>query len=179
MIIWINGAFGSGKTTLVTKLSRQCPDALVYDPELVGFAVREIVPVPTGDFQDLRLWRRQVASMALGLIEEYGRPLLVPMTLVEPTYLEEIFGEVRSAGIPIHHFFLRVSADTLAARIDAQTIVPDDRDRDERVRQWRRAQIQRCVAAALPQDTVVLNGETPTDVLADQVLNSVGLTPTR
>jgi thymidylate kinase len=179
MIIWINGAFGSGKTTLVTELSRQRPDALVYDPELVGFAVREIVPVPTGDFQDLRLWRRQVASMALGLIEEYRRPLLVPMTLVDPTYLDEIFSELRAAGVPIHHFFLRVPADTLAARIDAQTIVPDDRDRDEQVRQWRRAQIERCVAAVLPQDTVVLDGETATDVLADQVLKSVSPTYTR
>jgi hypothetical protein len=40
------------------------------------------VEVPTGDFQDLRLWRRQVADLAVGLVEEYHRPVLVPMTLV-------------------------------------------------------------------------------------------------
>ncbi|MET7869458.1 AAA family ATPase [Streptomyces cyaneofuscatus] len=179
MIIWINGAFGSGKTTLVTELHRLWPDALVYDPELVGFAVRQVVPVPTGDFQDLRLWRRQVASMALGLIDEYKRPLLAPMTLVNPQYLDEIFSELREAGATIHHFFLSVSVKTLASRIDAQTIVAGDPEHDERVRQWRRAQIERCVAAPMPQGTVVLDGEAPTDVLAKQALHHIGVSPVR
>lgn len=179
MIVWINGAFGSGKTTLVTELSRRRSDVLVFDPELVGFVVREIVPVPTGDFQDLRLWRRQVASMAAGLHEEYRRPLLVPMTLVNQDYLDEIFAELTRADLPVHHFFLRVPAEVLAKRIDVQTIVANDPERDEQVRQWRRAQIDRCVAARLPTDTVVLDGELPTDVLADQVLDRIDLPPVR
>ncbi|MFI9587033.1 hypothetical protein ACIHCQ_35635 [Streptomyces sp. NPDC052236] len=33
MIVWVNGAFGSGKTTLVEELHRRWPAALVYDPE--------------------------------------------------------------------------------------------------------------------------------------------------
>lgn len=36
MIVWINGAFGAGKTTLVAELHSRWPDALVYDPEQVG-----------------------------------------------------------------------------------------------------------------------------------------------
>lgn len=57
MIIWVNAPFGSGKTTLVDELHRRRPDALVYDPEQIGFVLRTIVDVPTGNFQDLRVWR--------------------------------------------------------------------------------------------------------------------------
>lgn len=37
MIVWVNGAFGSGKTTLVDELRERWPEALVYDPEMVGY----------------------------------------------------------------------------------------------------------------------------------------------
>ncbi len=76
MIVWLNGAFGSGKSTLVEELRPRWPEALVFDPEMIGFVLREVVEVPTGD-SDLRQWRRQVASMATGLVEEYQRPVLV------------------------------------------------------------------------------------------------------
>jgi hypothetical protein len=98
VIVWVNGAFGSGKTTLTGELHRRWPEALVFDPEQIGYLLREIVKVPTGNFQDLPLWRRQAASMAVGLIEEYRRPLLVPMTLVETDYLDEIVATVRAPG---------------------------------------------------------------------------------
>ncbi|MFI7643838.1 hypothetical protein [Nonomuraea sp. NPDC049400] len=110
MIVWVNGAFGSGKSTLVEELRLRWPKTLVYDPEMVGFLRRQIVEVPTGDFQDLRLWRRQVADLAVGLVEEYQRPVLVPMTLVNAEYAGEIFGALKGAGAVVHHFFLKVSA---------------------------------------------------------------------
>jgi hypothetical protein len=31
MMIWINGAFGAGKTTLAEELHRRLPDALAFD----------------------------------------------------------------------------------------------------------------------------------------------------
>ena len=36
VIIWINGGFGAGKTTLAEELHRRLPDALVFNPEDVG-----------------------------------------------------------------------------------------------------------------------------------------------
>jgi hypothetical protein len=48
MIVWIDGAFGSGKTTLVAELHRQGPEALVFDAEQISYILREIVEVPTG-----------------------------------------------------------------------------------------------------------------------------------
>src|ERR1700733_6065013 len=65
MIIWINGAFGAGKTTLAEELSRRLPEAVLFDPEYVGYLLRHWVPVPTGDFQDLPSWRELVIATAL------------------------------------------------------------------------------------------------------------------
>lgn len=177
MIIWINGAFGSGKTTLVTELHRRIPDALVFDPEYVGFLLREIVEVPDGDFQNIPLWRKQVASLAQGLVEEYGRPVLAPMTVVRRQYADEVFGALEKAGVPVHHFFLDVSAPVLEQRLHDRVLMPDDPEGDEAARRWGKSRIAECVAAvgSLREDTVVLDGELPTDELARLVLERTGL----
>jgi AAA domain-containing protein len=177
VIVWVNGAFGSGKSTLVDELRPRWPEALVYDPEMVGYVLREIVEVPTGDFQDLRLWRRQVADLAVGLVQEYQRPVLVPMTLVNPGYVGEIFGALKDAGIVAHHFFLKVSPEVLVKRIDERSFTPDDPAKDEQVRRWCKDRIEPCTAAAdtLPGDTVFLDGELTPQELADSVLTRVGV----
>lgn len=176
VIVWVNGAFGSGKTTLVEELRRRRPEALVYDPEMIGYVLREIVEVPTGDFQDLRLWRRQVAHLAVGLVEEYQKPVLVPMTLINERYVEDVFGALKDAGIVVHHFFIEVSEEVLRKRIEGRSFTPDNPEQDERVRQWCKDRIEPCTAAmsTLPGDTVFLDGELTTTELADEVLARVG-----
>ncbi|GAA1326821.1 AAA family ATPase [Pseudonocardia xinjiangensis] len=177
MIVWVNGAFGSGKTTLVRELHRQWPATLVFDPEQVGYVLREIVDVPTGNFQDLPLWRRQVAAMAVGLLEEYHRPLLVPMTLVEAAYLDEIIAAV--GGITVRHFYLDVPRDVLVQRIESRTMTPDDPGRDADVRAWCVAQIERCRATTdrLPTGTVFLDGRQRVPELTATVLEHLGRAP--
>jgi AAA domain len=168
MIVGIDGAFGSGKTTLVAELHRRWPEALVFDPEQIGLVLREIVEVPTGNFQDLPLWRKQVAAMAIGLTEEHGRPLLVPMALVEAEYLEEIFTVVRRRGIFIQHIYLDVPRDELARRIAAR----GHPGREASSREWNvAAQNDRCAVARalLPPDTLVLDGRRPVAELAAEV----------
>lgn len=55
-MIWINGAFGAGKTTLADELHLRLPDALAFDPEYVGYILTRWVPAPeSGDFQDIPL----------------------------------------------------------------------------------------------------------------------------
>ncbi|WPO70399.1 MULTISPECIES: AAA family ATPase [unclassified Streptomyces] len=177
MIVWVNGAFGGGKSTLVEELRPRWPQALVYDPEMTGFVLREIVEVPTGDFQDLRLWRRQVAELAVGLVEEYRRPVLVPMTLVDPGYVGEIFGVLEDAGIDVHHFFLQVPREVLEKRIGGRVFFPDDPEREAAVRRWAKGRIEACLAGAatLPGGTVFLDGELTPRELADRVLARVGV----
>lgn len=59
MIIWINGAFGSGKTQTAFELSRRLKPSYVYDPEKMGFALRSMIPpeIAEDDFQSYPLWR--------------------------------------------------------------------------------------------------------------------------
>jgi len=37
MIIWLNGAFGAGKTTAAAELAGTMPSARLFDPEMVGY----------------------------------------------------------------------------------------------------------------------------------------------
>ncbi|TDO93201.1 hypothetical protein [Enemella evansiae] len=63
VLIWINGAFGAGKTHTAFELHRRLPDAHVADPELIGFALRRALPPECQpDFQDLPQWRAGVVE---------------------------------------------------------------------------------------------------------------------
>jgi hypothetical protein len=97
MSIWINGAFGAGKTTLAEELSRRLPEAVLFDPEYVGYLLRHWVPVPTGDFQDLPSWRELVIATALSLRRHHAGTLIAPMTLINDNYLAEILDGLRAA----------------------------------------------------------------------------------
>jgi hypothetical protein len=176
MIVWINGAFGAGKTSPVENLAPRLPNSMEFDPELVGFLLRRIVPdAPTGDFQDLPIWRSLVARTATELRRHYGKHLIVPMTLVNRVYLDEIFGELGDEDI--HHFFLRVSPEVLRRRLTDRVLSPADPVADEKARQWGLAQVDRCVAgmATMPADTELLDAETHSpEELAGQVLKHLG-----
>lgn len=162
MIIWINGAFGGGKTTLAEELLGRLPDAMEFDPEYVGHILVKCVPWPdSGDFQDLPLWRKLVAEFAVGLATEYGRPLVVPMTLVNPQYQKEIFEPISTAGIHLVHVFLDVPEPELRRRIDSQILVEDNPEQDAQARAFRHSKVECCVAARdnLPDGTLVLRGD--------------------
>lgn len=174
MIVWINGAFGGGKTTLADELHSRLPDALPFDPEYVGYILVKWAPAAgSGDFQDIPLWRKLVAGFAIGLAADYGRALIVPMTLVNSQYRDEIFEAISAAGQSILHVFLDVPAPELRRRIEAQVIVENNPEADAEARAFRLGNVDRGVAArdALSADTLVLRGDqhSPGE-LADLVL---------
>ena len=52
-LIWLNGTFGAGKTSVGRKLVKSLPNARIFDPEQVGFMLRHfLVAEPVSDFQD-------------------------------------------------------------------------------------------------------------------------------
>ncbi|MFD0266105.1 AAA family ATPase [Streptomyces sp. NPDC127106] len=166
MIVWLNGPFGGGKTSLAREIVATRPGHRLYDPELVGYLVRDMVgEPPSGDFQDAPIWRSLVVRTALELLHHYGELLVVPMSVLRPDYLAEIHGGLRDHGVELHHFFLEVDAPELRRRIEAQVIHEDDPVRDADVRKWRLDQVERCLAARrlMPRDTVFIDsqGNTP------------------
>jgi hypothetical protein len=181
MIIWINGAFGAGKTTLTERLLSVIPHAMEFDPEYVGFILTRWVPAAdSGDFQDLPVWRRLVGDFAIGLCQEYRRPLIVPMTLVNGEIRDDIFDRIRASGEDLLHVWLDVSASELRRRIKEQVLITDDAAADQEARQFRLAAVDRCSAAAkqLPPETIVLDAEHQSAAaLADGLLTRLALPP--
>ena len=140
MVIWINGAFGSGKTQTAAELHRRIPDSFIYDPETVGFWIRKNEPksLQADNFQDEPIWRSINRDMLLHLVTNYHGTVLVPMTLVNAQYYREIITSVRENGAELLHFLLYPSRETVRKRLAS-------RFESEHSRAWQ--QIERCYAA--------------------------------
>jgi predicted kinase len=147
VLVWIDGAFGVGKTTVAKALARRWPAALTFDPEQLGFLLRRVGPpdLRTRDFQEMPLWRQLVRQTAAGLIEHHGRPLIVPMALPDPRSRDEIVGGLRHSGLDVRHFLLLTSEPTLRRRLFWRWSLPASR-------RWARAQIGRFPRPASPPE---------------------------
>lgn len=173
MIIWLNGPFGAGKTTLAEKLRERNPALLIFDPEEIGYFVRMTVPpAPSGDYQDLPVWRGLTLAALKEIRKHYSQDIVVPMTLVMPNYLDELLGGATLLGEDVLHVFLTLDEDILRRRIGEQIMAPDAK-RNKEIREWRLAQVERCLAARgqMPAGTHFLDsGLHSADALADKVL---------
>lgn len=171
MIIWINGAFGAGKTTVTKLLLEEVADACIFDPEDIGYVIQKTFPEARAlDYQDLALWRQLVTQFVVQAQQRFPCTLIIPMTMVVPAYMDEIFSEITRGDPDFHHFFLETSKDELQRRITNQIIIESDAVKDEEVRQWRLAQIERCICATstMPKNTVFLdaNANAPSELVA-------------
>lgn len=142
VIVWLNGGFGAGKTTVARALARHWPDAHLFDPEQIGFMLRRVMPEAAwpDDFQSLSLWRRLTVDIAMDLVGRVRGPLLVPMTLVNPRYFREVVGGLRRAGLEVHHFALITSPSVLRERLRR-------RRASAASKAWTLARVERCVEA--------------------------------
>ena len=176
VIIWINGGFGAGKTTLAEELHRRLPDAVVYDPEDVGLMLWKQIP-PNGDFQHLPSWRELVVATALALRRHHADTLIVPMSLIRDAYRDQILGGLAGAGEQVLHVFLEADAGVLRERLNARVTSPG-RDWDQAAREFGMTGLDEMVAAAARQSdgTLILRSDklTPAE-LADEVLAATGL----
>jgi AAA domain-containing protein len=177
VIIWINGGFGAGKTTLAGELHRRLPDAVVYDPEDVGLMLWKWMP-PNGDFQHLPSWRELVVATALSLRRHHAETLIVPMSLIRDAYRAEILGGLAGAGEEVLHVFLEVDAGVLRDRLNARVTQPGNPEWDQAARELGMTGVDEMVAAAArqPGGTLMLRSDrlTPAE-LADEVLASADL----
>lgn len=138
MIIWINGAFGAGKTQTAYELHRRIENTFVYDPENLGYFIRKNIPKSMGkeDFQDHDLWREFNFKLLKDISEKYEGVLIIPMTIVNPKYFDEMVGSLRSQGITVKHYALMASKETLLKRL---------KSRGDGANSWAAQQIDRCL----------------------------------
>lgn len=176
MIVWINGAFGGGKTQTAYELVRRTNGTVLVDPELIGFGLQRALPKPLrGDFQDLAAWRTGVIEV-LDAVERSGeyRASIVPMTLVAPDYVDEIHGGLRGLGHEIVHIALVASPETLRRRLRGRAAGVT------RMETWAMRQIDRCVTALATVDAhEVSNDDRGLDAVVEQVAEVAGLPLTR
>ncbi len=176
MILWLNGAFGSGKTTAAYDLNRRLPGSYVFDPESFGFCLFENIPEEcrAADFQDIPLWRETNCKMLEMLERNYPGVVIVPMTLINPVYWDEIIGDLRRRGADVRHFVLYASRETLLKRLKKRALGNLSRE------QFAVDAIERCVNAF---DTVITEGILHTDnrsaeETAEEIARLAGLTLT-
>ncbi|MDF3299325.1 NUDIX hydrolase [Streptomyces tropicalis] len=182
MIVWINGAFGAGKTTTARELIDLIPNSTIFDPEVVGGALAHLLPpkhlAEAGDFQDLRIWRRLVIDTAAAMLAELGGTLVVPMTLLRQEYRDEMFGGLAARRISVRHLLLAPAETILRERIAGRELPPDLPDGELRVRQWAYDRIEpyrAALASWLTADAhVVDNGALTPYETAVRIAGAVG-----
>jgi hypothetical protein len=171
VLIWINGAFGAGKTQTAHELHRRLRNSQVADPELLGFALQKMLPpAQRGDFQDLPQWRAAVSATLQQADSAHNGPVIVPMSIVRDDYFDEIIGGLRSRGVEIRHYTLTASAETLRGRLRQRSAYVLGRMLG-RQETWALQQIDRCVAA-LAADRYATHVPTD-DASVDEVIEAI------
>ena len=123
MIIWLNGPFGVGKTTLANRLHQEIPDSILYDPENLGDFFQENLPkaVCPEDFQDYPIWRQTTVQIIRDLATKTGKVIIVPMTVFKKEYYQEIIEQGLREDMYVQHYILVAEKETILDRLDKRT----------------------------------------------------------
>lgn len=123
VILFLNGPFGVGKSTAAELLVERLPEAALYDPEIVGAFVwhltrnvDEDVETRT-DFQDHPLWEPMVVETSRLLKIEYGRTLIIPMSVWNRERFTRLTDGLREVDPDLRLLHLTASEETLRSRI--------------------------------------------------------------
>jgi len=124
MIVMINGAFGSGKTSTAYMLQSFISNSMIFDLEEIGYMLRKLVPEhlrdeheQTDDFQDMDLWKVLTVQTAKQLKQKYNKHLIIPMTIYKIENFTYIVNGLREIDRNLHHFCLIASEETIQQRL--------------------------------------------------------------
>ncbi len=131
MIIWLNGAFGGGKTAAAVELASILPGVRQFDPEWVGYMLRaNLADQEFTDFQQLRPWRTLVPAVMREVIDLTGQHLIAVQTVLVEEYWQELRTGLDAHSLDVFHVLLHADPTVLAERITADQADPG-------ARQWR------------------------------------------
>ena len=120
MIVWINGPFGAGKTTLSAALDGR-DDVTVVDTEYVGYLLRPLLdgPRPVANFQDWPAWRALSGAFVRELHDELGGMIVVPQSVFDESYWDELLTGI---GESVTAVTLDVARPELERRIHGDVV---------------------------------------------------------
>lgn len=118
MIIWISGAYGVGKSTLAEAMAAQMENALIFDAEELGNAVRNSYPnCPYGYmFEDYPLWSEFCYLLLKDIHTKFQKDILVPMTLLRKESYH-IIERLKNENIKTELIILQADHETIHDRI--------------------------------------------------------------
>ncbi|MFF4583361.1 AAA family ATPase [Streptomyces sp. NPDC001373] len=137
MIVGLNGPFGGGKEQPGREFRCALDGAVIADPGAIGDVLRRALTDHSGrtrDYQHLLAWREMTGACVTGLARQTRGPVIVPMTLLNRTYVDELFALLRQSGTGFHHVVLHAAPEVLQARIAVGSEYPGKRERSEAVR---------------------------------------------
>jgi len=171
VIIWLNGAFGAGKTTTAAELAGTMPSARLFDPEMVGYLLMEYLKDHDFyDFQELPAWRTLVPAVTNEIARFTGQHLIATQAVLNESYWTELQQGFKQHSLEVFHVVLDVDTEVLARRIKGDEL-------EQTARQWRLDHI-RDYAAARPwmvasADLVVDSTSMPVADVARSVLRAI------
>lgn len=118
MVIFINGSFGIGKTTVSRLLVQQLPRGVLFDPELIGVVLLRLLGPwrRVDDFQDLGIWRKSSITL-INLICRLRGVVVVPMAFSNESYLRQFLTDVRRRDSETFHFCLTAPLPIVRERL--------------------------------------------------------------
>ena len=120
MIVWINGAFGCGKSSVAEEINKRVNKAFVYDPEQAGYFLWDNLPEEMkrkDNFQHLQIWREFNYKILKHIADNYDGVVIVPMTIHIKQYYDEIIGSLINDAIVVKHFILSATKQTIMERL--------------------------------------------------------------
>jgi hypothetical protein len=142
VLVWINGPFGGGKTAAACELRRRVDRGVICDPERLGRGLHGMLPRELRtNFQHFAAWRHGVHEVLDLVVRKWDGPVIVPMTLIDPGYFEEVVGRLRADGHDVRHFSLLAERATVLRRLRGRTF-----GLGLRHERWAVARLDECLA---------------------------------
>lgn len=123
MILWIDGPYGVGKSTLAEELVKLNKNSFIFDAESVGNAVRDNMPRELFNgyiFENYGLWFKTIEELLKEIVGRYNGDIYVPMTLTKKDSFDKIAIPLKNSGVEVTHLLLEADYENVKNRILAR-----------------------------------------------------------